>query len=113
VSDENHSRVIHFAEAQELIPGAAGERAIGVFRRGTLDVALSIPETPKQQTPHAQDEIYVIVQGRAVFLHDGGQETVSEGDLVFVAAGIQHQFSELKDHFTVWRVFYGPNGGEL
>jgi hypothetical protein len=43
--------VIRFAEAQVRIPGPAGERAIAVLRRGTLDVALSVPEIPKPQTP--------------------------------------------------------------
>ena len=112
MSDSDPSRVIRFAEAQERITGPAGEHAVSVYRRGTLDVALSIPETPKQQTPHMQDELYVVVRGRGVLLHDGKREPVAEGDLVFVAAGTEHQFENLRDRFAVWRVFYGPHSAE-
>ena len=34
------------------------------------------------------------------------------GDLVFVAAGADHQLEGLGMDFAVWRVFYGPHGGE-
>jgi glyoxylate utilization-related uncharacterized protein len=105
--------VIRFAEARARIPGPTGEYAVGGVRRGTLDVALSMPETPKQQTPHAQDEVYVIVRGRGALLHNGKREPLAEGDLVFIAAGTEHQFEGLQDHFAVWRVFYGPLGGDI
>ena len=104
--------MIRFAEAERRIPGTAGERAISVYQRGTLDVALSIPETPKHQTPHPQDEVYVVVRGRGVLILDGKREPIAEGDLVFVAAGTEHQFERTRDGFAVWRVFYGPPGGD-
>jgi mannose-6-phosphate isomerase-like protein (cupin superfamily) len=81
-------------------------------QRGTLDIALSIPVSPKQQTPHTQDEIYVVVRGRGVLLHDGKRDAFETGDLLFVAAGIEHQFEGHSEDLTVWRVFYGPQGGE-
>ena len=109
----DRSRVVHFAEAQVRIPGPAGEHAISLLRRGTLDVALSIPGTPIPQTPHTQDEVYVVVRGRGVLLHDGEREPFEKGDLLFVAAGIEHQFEDLSEGFAVWRVFYGPHGGEV
>lgn len=106
------SQVIHLAEARNQIPGPAGEHAVGLFQRGTLDVALSIPVTPKQQSPHPQDEIYVIVSGRGVLFHDQKRDAFEAGDLLFVAAGVEHQFVEQSADLTVWRVFYGPAGGE-
>ena len=105
-------RVLRFAEAEMRIPGPAGEHAVGVLHRGALDIALSIPVSPKQQTPHAQDELYVIVRGRGVLLHNGDRDTVEAGDLVFVAAGADHQLEGLDKGFAVWRVFYGPHGGD-
>ena len=65
------SRVIRLAEAQGSIPGPAGEHAVVVFSRGPLDVALSLPVPPSQQTPHLQDEIYFIVRGQGVLGHNG------------------------------------------
>jgi hypothetical protein len=64
MSKPDRSRVIRVTEAQARIPGPAGEHAVAVFRRGPLDIALSLPQRPSQQTPHAQDEIYFIVRGR-------------------------------------------------
>jgi len=113
MSKGDRSRVIHLADAGARIPGPAGEHATTVLQRGTLDVALSMPAYPIQQTPHAKDEIYIVVSGRAVVLHDSEREACEAGDVVFVAAGTEHQFEDLNDGFAVWRVFYGPDGGEI
>ena len=113
MSNPDRSRVIRFAEAEGSIPGPAGEHAVVVFRRGPPDVALSLPLHPSQQTPHVQDEIYFIVRGRGVILHDGKRDRFESGDLLFVAAGIEHQIEEISENFAMWRVFYGPHGGEV
>jgi len=105
-------RVLRFGETKMRIPGPAGEQAVRLLQRGSLDIALSIPVTPVQQTPHARDELYVIVRGRGVLLHNGNRERVEAGDLVFVAAGADHQLEGRDKDFAVWRVFYGPEGGE-
>ena len=107
------SRVIRLIEAQAHIPGPAGEHAVVVFQRGPLDIALSLPQRPSQQTPHAQDEIYFVVRGRGVLLHDGKREPFESGDLLFVAAGIEHQIEDISEDFAMWRVFYGPPGGDI
>ena len=113
MSTLHRSRVIRLVEAQARIPGPAGEHAIVVFQRGPLDIALSLPQRPSQQTPHAQDEIYFILRGRGVLLHDGKREPFESGDLLFVAAGIEHQIQDISEDFAMWRVFYGPLGGEV
>ena len=74
MSKPGRSRVIRLAEAQAGIPGPAGERAVMVLQRGTLDVALGLPVRPSQQTPHAQDEIYFIIRGRGVLIHDSKRD---------------------------------------
>ena len=109
----DRSRVIHLAEAQAGIPGPNGEHAMIALQRGTLDIALSIPRRPIQQSPHEQDEIYVVIRGRGVLCHDGKRESFGPGDLLFVAAGVEHQFEDIADDFAVWRVFYGSRGGEV
>jgi len=113
VSTLHRNRVIRLVEAQARIPGPAGEHAVVVFQRGPLDIALSLPRRPSRQTPHAQDEIYFIVRGRGVLLHDGKREPFESGDLLFVAAGIEHQIEDISEDFAMWRVFYGPLGGEV
>jgi len=109
----DRSGVIRLAEAQAGIPGPAGERSILVLKRGTLDVKLSLPVPPNQQTPHAQDEIYLIIRGRGVLVHDGKRDPFESGDLLFVAAGAEHHYDDFTEDLALWRVFYGPPGGEV
>jgi mannose-6-phosphate isomerase-like protein (cupin superfamily) len=113
MGNPDRSRVIRLAEAQADIPGPAGERAVTVLQRGPLDVALSVPLRPSQQTPHAQDEIYFIIRGRGVFIHDSKRDPFESGDLLFAAAGTEHQLEDISEDFALWRVFYGPHGGEV
>jgi len=84
-----------------------------MLHRGTLHVKLSVPVVPVVQTPHEQDEIYIIMNGRGVLFHDGKRDPFETGDLLFVAAGTEHQFEDCTEDLTVWVVFYGPHGGEL
>jgi mannose-6-phosphate isomerase-like protein (cupin superfamily) len=109
---EVRSQVIHFAEVRAQIPGPAGEHAVGVIERGTLKVKLSMPTPPNRQTPHEQDEVYVIKHGRGVLVHDGKRDSFEQGDLMFIAAGTEHHFEEFTEDLTVWVIFYGPSGGE-
>jgi mannose-6-phosphate isomerase-like protein (cupin superfamily) len=68
---------------------------------------------PNQQTPHAQDEIYVIIRGRGVLIHDGRRDPFESGDVLFVAAGSEHHYEDFTEDLALWRVFYGPRGGEV
>jgi mannose-6-phosphate isomerase-like protein (cupin superfamily) len=86
--------------------------AVSVVQRGTLHVKLSTPVLPNQQTPHAQDEIYVIARGSGVLVHDNQRDAFHPGDLLFVAAGVPHHFAAFTDDLVVWVIFYGPDGGE-
>jgi mannose-6-phosphate isomerase-like protein (cupin superfamily) len=105
--------VIHLAEARARIPGPAGEHAVTMLQRGTLIVKLSVPVVPVRQTPHEQDEVYLIIKGRGVLFHGGKREPFEPGDLLFVAAGTEHQFENCTDDLAVWVVFYGARGGEV
>ena len=84
-----------------------------VLRHGTLDVKLAAPARPNEQTPHAQDELYVVARGAGVLFHGGLREPFAAGDFLFVAAGIEHHFEDHGPDLLVWRVFYGPDGGEV
>lgn len=54
-----------------------------------------------------------IVRGWGVLFHDGTRDRFESGDLLFVTAGTEHQIEEISENFAMWRVFYGPNGGEV
>ena len=109
----DRSGVIRFAEAKTGIPTPAGEPSVLVLKRGTLDIKLALPVPPNQQTPHAQDEIYVVIRGRGVLVHGGKRDPFESGDLLFVAAGIEHHYEDFTKDLALWRVFYGQRGGEV
>jgi mannose-6-phosphate isomerase-like protein (cupin superfamily) len=106
------SGVFRLADARRRIPGPPGAHAVTLLQHGTLDVKLSCPVRPNEQTPHEQDEIDVIVRGRGVLVHDGRRDMCEAGDLAFVAAGTEHHFEDFTDDLAVWVVFFGPKGGE-
>lgn len=86
---------------------------MSLVQRGTLQVKLSLPVNPNVQTPHTQDEIYIIMRGSGVLLHDGKRDSFVTGDVMFVAAGTEHRFEDFTEDLAVWVIFYGPQGGEV
>ena len=112
MSQRERSRVIHLAEAERAIPTPTGEHAVGLFEHGTLSVKLSQPVPPNRQTPHEQDELYIVARGHGVLVHDGRRDSFKSGDLMFIAAGTEHHVEDFSDDLTVWVVFYGQRGGE-
>ena len=113
MGERDRSRVIHLTEAQGCIPGPPGQHFVSLMERGTLRVLLSLPVSPNRQTPHAQDEVYIIVRGRGVLFHGGERDPFGPGDLIFVSAGSEHWFEDFTEDLAVWVVFYGPHGGEV
>lgn len=53
--------------------------------------ALVAPE-PDRQQPHADDEVYIVLDGRGTLEVEGKLFELTEGDSVFVPAGAEHQF---------------------
>jgi mannose-6-phosphate isomerase-like protein (cupin superfamily) len=114
MTNRDRSTVVRIGKAQSLIPGPAGEHNATLFQRGSVTVKLSIPRKRRDtQTPHAQDEIYVIVRGQGVFVHGSARDAFGAGDLLFVAAGTEHRFEEFTEDLEVWVIFYGATGGEV
>ncbi len=53
---------------------------------------LVAPEADEQQ-PHADDEVYVVLEGQGILEVEGESVPVKEGDAVFVEAGADHRFT--------------------
>lgn len=92
---------------------AGDARYVELFARGSLSLELYAPRGHDPQSPHDQDELYVVQQGSGTFRR--GDETCqfAAGDVLFVPAGIEHRFEAFSDDLCVWVIFYGPKGGEV
>lgn len=90
----------------------AGRTFITLFRHGTLEVEFYKPDKVDFQTPHARDEIYVVVSGSGTFVNGRTRQPFAAGEVLFVPAGVEHRFEDFTDDFSTWVFFYGPEGGE-
>lgn len=58
-----------------------------------------------RQQPHGQDEIYVVMAGRADLEVEGERRALGPGDLVYVAAGARHRFVDIREPLELLVVF--------
>lgn len=83
-----------------------------MMKHGTMTIEYFAPREVDTQTPHKQDEIYVITKGHATFSRDGERTNCEKNDVLFVPAGMEHRFENFSEDFATWVIFYGPDGGE-
>lgn len=83
-----------------------------LIEKETFDVSLYKPATIDPQTPHARDELYVIASGSGKFFCGGETEAVAAGDVLFVAAGVEHRFENFTEDFSTWVIFFGNRPGQ-
>jgi len=60
------------------------------------------------QSPHQQDEVYVVVGGAAVLDIAGERSAVAAGSVAYVPALVPHCFVEITDDLRVVVVFAPP-----
>jgi mannose-6-phosphate isomerase-like protein (cupin superfamily) len=89
-----------------------GEPFVDALRHGSMSLELFAPRGTDRQSPHEQDELYIVATGTARFDHAGTVTTAQAGDAIFVPAGDPHHFLDMSEDFVTWVVFWGPKGGE-
>jgi mannose-6-phosphate isomerase-like protein (cupin superfamily) len=90
-----------------------GKRFHYPIRHGSMRVGVYAPKAPHDpQTPHDQDELYIVIAGRGTFAKAGERRPFEPGDVIFVEAGVAHRFEGFGADFATWVVFWGPEGGE-
>ena len=62
------------------------------------------------QQPHAEDEVYLVLAGRASFRAGGRRQAVAPGTLLFVERTAEHRFEDITEDLTVL-VFFAPAEG--
>ncbi len=90
----------------------AQKRFVTLLEHGSMYVEYYAPIGKDLQTPHEQDELYVIASGSGTFFYSGKRHAFKAGDVLFVPAGIEHRFEKFSADFATWVIFYGPKGGE-
>ena len=76
--------------------------SVGVYRLGVGEV--------DGQRPHAEDEVYFVVEGRGKFWEEGVVREVGKGAVIFVRRGVEHRFVEIEEEMVLL-VFFGPAEG--
>jgi mannose-6-phosphate isomerase-like protein (cupin superfamily) len=58
-----------------------------------LGVYVLVAPEPDRQQPHADDEVYVVLEGSGVLEIEGVSHPLAEGQAIFVPAGADHRFT--------------------
>lgn len=88
-----------FSETPYLEFMRTASLSVGVYR---LAAVASDP-----QQPHAEDEVYHVLEGEARLRVDGEDLTVRAGTVAFVGAGVEHYFHSIEKDLEVL-VFFAP-----
>ncbi len=98
--------------AARTAPIPPGFRSAELMRHGSMVLRFYQPKGTDPQTPHDQDELYVVAGGRGTFVCAGRRAAFGPGDVLFAAPRAEHRFENFSDDFAAWVVFYGPKNGE-
>src|SRR5690242_21645183 len=60
------------------------------------------------QSPHTEDEIYVVKTGRATLVTDSGTAAVAPGSVIYVPAGETHRFTDVTEDLALIVIFAPP-----
>ncbi|MEV4255720.1 cupin domain-containing protein [Spirillospora sp. NPDC049652] len=104
-------RIIEDAGAWNATAGAANDWA---EQLRTPDLSVGTYCIPAggtdDQSPHTEDEIYVVTAGRATIVTPSGTAAVEPGSVIFVPAGEDHRFVDVTENLALLVVF-GPAYG--
>jgi mannose-6-phosphate isomerase-like protein (cupin superfamily) len=63
-----------------------------------------------EQKPHREDEVYLVVSGKASFRAGDREQAVGPGSLIFVQRAVEHRFFDIAEDLTVLVFFAPPEG---
>lgn len=87
----------------------AGKDYLQFINEGSLSLGLYVlaAGAEDKQTPHAEDEIYYVVSGRATVEVAGERQAVKPGSIVYVARQVPHRFLDIEEDLSLL-VFFAP-----
>ena len=107
-----NNKKVSLLDAVEQLKHETGKAFTVVMKHGTMSVEYFAPQKFDTQTPHLQDELYVVARGHGQFNRNGEMFDCKAGDVLFVPDGMEHRFEKFSDDFATWVIFYGIEGGE-
>lgn len=100
-----------YGRADLLVRQLASDRPYLEFlRSGALSVGLYVLDAGAVdgQSPHHEDEVYVVLAGRSRFTAGDEVRDVVAGDTIYVAAGVPHKFHDITERLELIVVFAPP-----
>jgi len=73
-----------------------------------VGVYVLVAPEPDRQQPHADDEVYVVLEGRGTLEIEGETVALGQGESAFVPAGAEHRFSGY-ENLSLLVVFARPH----
>jgi mannose-6-phosphate isomerase-like protein (cupin superfamily) len=92
------------AAKDRLVAAGGGYEIVHESPGLELGVYTLVAPEPDRQQPHADDEVYVVLEGSGMLEVEGESVPVSEGAAVFVEAGAEHRFTAY-EHLSVLVIF--------
>ena len=103
-----------FAEAGTYTAPSGAEPNDWIVHLDTSDLSLGTYCIPAggvdDQSPHTEDEIYVVTAGRATLVTDSGTAAVGPGSVIYVPAAEAHRFTDVTEDLALIVVFAPPYG---
>ena len=80
------------------------------LRSGTMSAGVYVLASGAEdrQSPHSEDEVYYVVQGRARFRQGTQERPVAPGDVLYVPAREEHRFHSITEELVLLVVFSPP-----
>ncbi len=102
--------MITFELDQLIAEQAAGEDLYLEFlRKPSLSMGLYVLAAgmADPQSPHQEDEVYLILNGRGQIMVNGEDQLVQKGSLIFVGKHVEHRFHSITEDLHIL-VFFAP-----
>ncbi len=108
----NEIPILLSRDVAEEAANEPGRLSALMLRHGSMEVRWYAPKETDPQSPHDQDELYVVVVGRGWFVRGEERVPFRAGDVLFVPAHQPHKFDNFTPDLAVWLILYGAKGGE-
>ena len=93
--------------ARTEVQDRTGELYLEFLRRDSMSCGLYVlePGADDPQEPHQEDEVYVVLAGRARLSMADQDQPVGPGSVLFVARTVPHRFHDVTERLSVLVLF--------